>query len=176
MTEMSKEYASALYDLSMDLHAENETLSALKLVQQTLSETPDAVAVLCSPAIPKKNRLALIEQTWGERVPEHVLSYLCVLCGRGAFRSFNRSVEDFEALHMAAQKICTAVVTSAQPLSGDELTRLRNGLEKKLGRKITLVCRTDASLLGGLVVNVDGKVMDGSLKHRLHEIKEVMKK
>ena len=152
MTEMSKEYASALYDLSMDLHAENETLSALKLVQQTLSETPDAVAVLCSPAIPKKDRLALIEQTWGDRVP------------------------DFEALHMAAQKICTAVVTSAQPLSGDELTRLRIGLEKKLGRKITLVCRTDASLLGGLVVNVDGKVMDGSLKHRLHEIKEVMKK
>jgi len=32
----------------------------------------------------------------------------------------------------------------------------------------------DESLLGGLVVTLDGKVMDGSLKHRLNEVREVM--
>ena len=35
-------------------------------------------------------------------------------------------------------------------------------------------CSVDEALLGGLVIRVDGRVIDGSLKHRLHEIKEVM--
>ena len=59
-------------------------------------------------------------------------------------------------------------------LSEEEKTELKNKLEKRLGRTICLECAIDETLLGGLVVQVDGKVIDGSLKHRLHEIKEVM--
>ena len=47
-------------------------------------------------------------------------------------------------------------------------------LTKKLGRTIRLECTVDPSLLGGMVVRVDGKVIDGSLKHKLQQIKEVM--
>ena len=47
-------------------------------------------------------------------------------------------------------------------------------LEKKLGRTIRLTCEMDATLLGGMIVHVDGKVIDGSLRHKLQQIKEVM--
>ena len=67
-------------------------------------------------------------------------------------------------------------MTSAVELTEAEKAALTEKLGKKLGRTIHLECSVDPSLLGGLVVNVDGKVIDGSLKHKLQEIKEVMTK
>ena len=65
-------------------------------------------------------------------------------------------------------------MSSAVALTEREKTELKEKLEKRLGRTIRLECAIDPSLLGGLLVQVDGRVIDGSLKHRLHEIKEVM--
>ena len=42
------------------------------------------------------------------------------------------------------------------------------------GRTVVLDCAVDDTLLGGITVELDGKVLDGSLRHRLHEVKEVM--
>ena len=174
MTETSKEYASALFDLAVDSRTEEATRAALHQVRDTLEGIPDALATLASPAIPKKERLALLEKAWDGAIPEHVAGFLQVLCAHGHIRELSDCVAAFDDLLDTARKLSTATVVSAVELTDDEKEKLRTALEKRLGRTIRLDCTVDASLLGGLVVTVDGKVMDGSLKHRLHEIKEVM--
>ena len=174
MTETSKEYASALFELAVDGRFEDETRQALHEVRDVLCGTPDALATLASPAIPKKERLNLIEQVWGDKLPEHVMGFLQVLCGHGHIRELESCVAAFDDLLDTARKLSTATVVSAVALTDEEKAKLQKQLEKRLNRTVRLDCSVDASLLGGLIVTVDGKVMDGSLKHRLHEIKEVM--
>ena len=174
MTETSKEYASALFDLAVDNHAEDEITASLHQVRDTLCAIPGALETLASPAIPKKERLALLEQAWGNAIPEHVMGFLQVLCAHGHIRELSDCVAAFDDLLDTARKLSTATVVSAVALTDPEKDKLQTQLEKRLGRTIRLECSVDASLLGGMIVTVDGKVMDGSLKHRLHEIKEVM--
>lgn len=174
MTETSKEYASALFDLAVDSHMEDATQKALHQVRDILVSIPDALATLASPAIPKKERLALLENAWGETLPGYVAGFLQVLCAHGHIPELSDCVAAFDDLLDTARKLSTATVVSAVELTESEKKRLQETLEKRLGRTIRLDCSVDASLLGGMVVTVDGKVMDGSLKHRLHEIKEVM--
>lgn len=174
MTETSKEYASALFDLAVDSHLEDLTVKALHEVRDALCGTPDALATLASPAIPKKERLGILEQVWGESLPGHVMGFLQVLCDHGHIRELSDCVEAFDDLLDTARKLSTARVISAVALTDSEKDKLQEQLEKRLGRTIRMECSVDASLLGGLIVEVDGRVMDGSLKHRLHEIKEVM--
>ena len=174
MTETSKEYASALFDLAVDSRMEDETQKALHQVRDTLAGIPDALATLASPAIPKKERLALLEKAWDGAIPEHVMGFLQVLCAHGHIRELGDCVAAFDDLLDTARKLSTASVVSAVELTDDEKAKLQKSLEKRLGRTIRLECAVDASLLGGMIVTVDGKVMDGSLKHKLHEIKEVM--
>ena len=54
----------------------------------------------------------------------------------------------------------------------------KKALEKKLNKicssRIVAEYRVDANLVGGLLVDFDGKVIDGSLKHRLQQVKEVI--
>ena len=59
-------------------------------------------------------------------------------------------------------------------LSPEQKTALRLKLEKQSGRNVLLECSTDSTLLGGIVVEMDGKVIDGSVRTRLQDIKEVM--
>lgn len=174
MTKMSNEYADALFSLAMELHAEDATLSALHLVQSTFRSEPQALALLASPSIPKSERLQVLEKAFAEHLPQHVMGYLHVLCSNGHIHAFEDSVKDYEELYNSARKLSTAYVTSAVELSNEEKDQLRIKLEKRFGRTIRLECAVDETLLGGLVVQVDGRVIDGSLKHRLHEIKEVM--
>ena len=66
------------------------------------------------------------------------------------------------------------MVTSAVPLKEAEAVALRAKLEKKLARKVTLQFRVNPELIGGIRVEADGRVIDGIIRNKLDEIKEVM--
>ena len=176
MTEMSKSYADALFSLALETNTVFETLMTLKEIRDGLYATEGALDLLASPSIPKDERCAVLEKAFGEVNPEHVLSFVGVLVQHGHIRELNDCVEAYTALHDEHARLSTAYVTSAVELTADEKAKLTEKLGQKLGRTIHLECAVDPSLLGGLVVNVDGKVIDGSLKHKLQEIKEVMTK
>ena len=115
-----------------------------------------------------------IEQAFGGRVPERVLCYLMLLCEKGRMDSFMRSVDEYNALYDASERISDVKVTSAVPLTEAEKQKLERKLEAVLGGTVNAAYAVDESLLGGLMVEADGKIMDGSLRRRLREIKDVM--
>ena len=47
-------------------------------------------------------------------------------------------------------------------------------MENRIGHRVTLQCSVDPALIGGVRVEVDGKVIDGSIRNKLEQIKEVM--
>ena len=176
MTEMSKSYADALFSLALETNTVFETLMTLKAMRDGLYATEGALDLLASPSIPKDERCAVLEKAFGDVQPEHVMSFVGVLVQHGHIRELNDCVEAYTALHDEHARLSTAYVTSAVELTEGEKAKLIEKLSQKLGRTIHLECAVDPSLLGGLIVNVDGKVIDGSLRNKLQEIKEVMTK
>ncbi len=176
MTDTSKSYADALFSLALETNTVYETLIALKEMRDGLYATEGALDLLASPSIPKDERCAVLEKAFGDVQPEHVMSFVGVLVQHGHIRELNDCVEAYTALHDEHARLSTAYVTSAVELTKGEKAELTEKLSRKFQRTIHLECAVDPSLLGGLVVQVDGKVIDGSLKHKLQEIKEVMTK
>ena len=174
MTDTSKSYADALFSLALETNTVVETLMTLKELRDGLYATEGAIDLLASPSIPKDERCAVLEKAFGDVQPAHVLSFVGVLVQHGHIRELNDCLEAYTQLHDEHSKLSTAYVTSAVALTDGEKDKLIEKLSRKFGRTIHLECAVDPSLLGGLVVQVDGKVIDGSLKHRLQEIKEVM--
>ena len=174
MTDTSKSYADALFSLALETGTVFETLIALKEMRDGIYATEGALDLLASPSIPKDERCAVLEKAFGDVQPEHVMSFVGVLVQHGYIRELNDCVEAYTALHDEYSRLSTAYVTSAVDLTKGEMAELIEKLSRKFNRTIHLECAVDPSLLGGLVVQVDGKVIDGSLKHKLHEIKEVM--
>ena len=71
-------------------------------------------------------------------------------------------------------KTVTAEVYSAVPLSEDQKQKLCNKLKKITKKTVVLDCKIDETLIGGVTVKVDGTIIDGSVKRRLDDIKEVI--
>lgn len=174
MNEISKEYGTALFALACEENAKHEYASALRTVKELLDESPEYKELISSPAIPLSDRLAVIEQAFSKTVPEHVLSYLQLICEKGRFSCFNESVEQYNALLDASEQISAAKITSAIELTNEEKEKLVSKLESRYHCRISAEYYIDDAMLGGLIVELDGKILDGSLRQRLREVKEVM--
>lgn len=183
MTDISREYSEALFALAYESGRGQEYADALTMIRGLLLENPDYVELLASPSIPMDERRNAVDAAFsGDEanaddnvVMDNIASFLKLLCERGHVRDIFDIIDDYQALYKSASGVETAYVTSAVELSESEKKALCDKLEAKLGRRIELKTSVDASLIGGLIVRVDGKIMDGSIKNRLSEIKELIK-
>ena len=86
------------------------------------------------------------------------------------------AAEEYFALLDAFRRRSNAKVISAVELSDEEKSKIKAKLESIYKGEVNLEYSVDGSILGGLIVEINGKIMDGSLRHRLHEVKEVISK
>ena len=174
MTTTSREYAEALFELAVQADQTKETSDGLETVVSALMQTPEYRALLASPAIGKADRLAALDEAFRGKIPDVLLGILRMMVSRGHVSALTGMARDYDELARGYRGESIAVVTSAVPLKEAETVALRAKLEKKLGRKVTLQCREDPDLIGGIRVEVDGRIIDGSIRNKLEEIKEVM--
>lgn len=81
----------------------------------------------------------------------------------------------FDVYYREAKQIAAVEVVSAYPLSAEQEIQLKNALQLKLDKKIELSLRVDASILGGVILTVGDRVLDGSLKRRLRELHQQLR-
>ena len=174
MTTTSREYAEALFELAVQGNETKETSEGLETVVSALLQTPDYRAMLASPAISKEERLNALDSAFRGKIPDILLAILRMMISRGHVSALNGMARDYEELARGYRGESVAVVTSAAPLKEAETVALRAKLEKKLSKTVIMQFRVDPELIGGIRVEVDGRVIDGSIRNKLDEIKEVM--
>jgi F-type H+-transporting ATPase subunit delta len=171
MMKDSDLYGQSLYDLASSENLADEILCQMQTVRQLFTENPDYVRLLTEPSIPKKQRLALLDEAFGSDMQPYLLNFLKILVENGMVRDFGGCCRRYTALYNADRGIAQAEVTSAVPLSGQQLERLRAKLEEISGKKIQLQPKVDPSVLGGLRVSLEGKLLDGTVKGRLDDLR-----
>ena len=174
MHEVGKEYGAALFLLACETGEQAAYADALQTVSELFSENPDYPAFLASPAILQSRRLDAIEAAFADRLPAHVVSFLKLLCEKGRMGCFDAAVREYRALYNASLHVFEAQVTCASALTDGEKERLKARLESIYGGQVQMAYTVDPTLLGGLIVEIDGNIMDGSLRRRLRDVKEVM--
>ncbi len=171
-----KEYAQALYALACEENIKEEIMQEIAFVGNVFEENPDYLKLLSSPSIEISERLSLLESAFKEAVHEYVLSFLKLLCEKGHIIFYKECATEFEKLVAFSNKISKAKVTSAVELTDEEKEALLEKLEIRCGHTVELEYSVDSTILGGMVIEEDGKIIDASLKRRLSEVKDVMAK
>lgn len=174
MTDISKEYGTALFMLACEEGKQKEYSEVLTCICSAIAESPEYIELLSSPSIPLRERLQVIDDAFSDMAPEYVVSYMKLLCEKGRITCFSESVEHYGQLLNASEHISNARVTSAVGLTDEEKRKLTEKLEAMNKGKVHAEYFVDADILGGLIVEVDGKILDGSLRQRLYDVKEVM--
>lgn len=176
MSDMNKEYAEALFTLACAENSAEEYAGALSIVAEAMRESPEYIDFLICPAIPVSERQDALEDAFSGRIPDHVLHFMQLLCEKGRIRLLDGCIREYRKLLDAFRHITIAKVTSAVELTASEKERIAAKLEKITGKNVTLECYTDPSVMGGVLIETEGRIIDGSLRRNLQEVKDVITK
>ncbi len=174
MERISRDYAVALFDVAKEKAEEETVYLDMKKVNAVFSEFPEYAEMLSAPSIALPKRLNAVNDAFGESVCEEVLSFIGILCKNNKIKTFSDCFKEFEDLYSTDTKTVSAEVFSVVPLSEEQKVKLCKKLEKITGKTVVLDCKIDEKLIGGVTVKVDGRIIDGSVKRRLDDIKEVI--
>jgi F-type H+-transporting ATPase subunit delta len=73
----------------------------------------------------------------------------------------------YESLRNDAEKVVSAEVTSAYPMSEAQINDVTAVLEKKHGKKVKVSVVVDPALIGGVSIAIGDEVMDASVRGKL---------
>ena len=174
MRQTDREYAEALFSLCVEEDLCDQALADMKTVREIILENPEYPLLLASPAIPLSQRLAAIDEAFDKKICEYCVYFLKLLCEKGRIPVLLNSIREFEELCTAHQNKVEATITSAVEMTEEQKTALLEKLEKANNKNIVPTYKVDPAIMGGLLVEMDGRVYDGTLKSRLRDVKEVM--
>ena len=174
MTATGNNYAEALFMLAREENSVDEFYNGLKLAEEVLKENSDYLQFLATPSIPKSERTASLAAAFEGKVNPHILSFLQLMCEQGKAEQFFDSASEFYRLREWASGTVEAVVKTTVELTDTQKKELVKSLEKRTGKKVTLKCIIDNALLGGISVELDGELLDGSVKNNLKRVREVI--
>ncbi len=175
MKEAVKEYSRALMDLAAEEGVSDTLLYETRLVGRMFSENPSYARLLSDPNIPKGERVGLIGDAFKGGFHPYLTSFLKMLTERGYARHIPSLMEEYERLYCEAYGIVTATAVSAVPLTEEQKRRLSDKVSAITGKMVSLHCRVDPALIGGISLSVENTLFEGSVKAKLNELRASLK-
>jgi len=168
-------YAAALLQLAREEESLDLVDEELKLVSQTLSNHLKLKETLASQISIEKKQ-ALINEIFQGRLSKTTLGFLSLLLTAGKINLLPEIVAAYTGLLQAVENKVIAEVTTAVPVTGELLSKLEAKLAEITGKRVSLRQKVDPTIIGGLVIRVDGKLIDASVKGQLSKLQEGMVK
>ncbi len=170
MTEIARTYGAALYELCRDEGLGGELFSQLQTTVKLFREEPDYLRLLSLPSVPKKERCAVLDESFGGKVHEYLLSFMKLLVERGAVGEIFGCEETYRKRYYEDNGILEVTAVAAVPPEEEQREKLEKKLAEKTGKTVRLSVRVDPGVLGGLRLELDGKRFDGTVKRRLEDL------
>ncbi len=175
MTPTMQHYGEALFGLAWDANQGEEILQELEELCRAFAENPDYIRLLDDPALEKSERTGLLDACLRGKLQPYTLNFLKILCEKGMMHILPGCTEAYRSCWYEKNGITVAKVWSAVALSEDQQQALCAALAQRTGKQILLQTTLDPACMGGLRVEVEGKLLDGTLRTRLSELRMTLK-
>lgn len=176
VSEVAERYAAALFDLAKDASALDAVKADLDSLADSIQQSEDLARLVRSPLISDREQAAAIVAL-ADKAGMQALTrnFLGTLAQNGRLFSLEGVAKGFAKLLSDHRGEVVVEVSSAQALTDAQQKQLKSELSKLLGKDVEIDEKVDAELLGGLVVRVGSRMVDGSLKTKLQKIELAMK-
>jgi F-type H+-transporting ATPase subunit delta len=174
---VSGRYASALFALALERRETAPVAEALARFEGMIAESADLQRLVRSPVFSADEQVkalsALLETA---DITGIAANFIRLVAAKRRLFAIREMIADYGKLYDRFRGVTRALVTSAAPLSGENVAALKESLRAiSGGQEVDLNVKLDASIIGGLIVQVGSRMVDGSLKTKLNAIRTRMK-
>ena len=173
MKSASLQYANALADIALAQGAAAPVMQQLGDFAAAYASSPELRNFLASPAVSKAEKRGVAEKLSSRLGASKIVrNFLFVVIDHRRTHELPGIFQSFQQVVRERQGIAEAEIFSPMALNDTQKKEMTQVLEKLTGKKVQAKFSLDAKLLGGVLVRVGDTIYDGSLRHRLDEMRE----
>lgn len=166
----ARRYAQAAHQIAREDGTDQAWLDGLRAMSALFGD-PAATAFFINSRVPPEQKVQLVEKALAGADPK-VLNLALLLLRRRRTQLGPQIAAAFEELLDKDKGISHAFMTSAVPLTSEEIEDVKKKLGELTRGEVTLNTSVDETILGGLVVRIGDRLIDGSTRGRLVALKE----
>lgn len=165
-----RRYAQAIFEIARETNELDRWLSDLQLIATLVGDT-EIKAFLESPKLHFKEKESLLTERL-EGINPLALNLVMLLVHRGRLHLASEIAAEYHRRLDNEQGIEHAEVSTAVPLDDEETRKVAARLGSIIGKKVVIETQINPAIIGGIVVKVGGKSLDGSTKAKLETLKK----
>lgn len=169
---VASRYAEALFEVGEESNSTTKLYEELNAVVDIMKSDKDFYNVLKSPLVPKGDKKNIIENVFNNRIDNNLKNFFKILIDKDRMTSIFIIQKTFKDLLNEKNNVIEGEAVSAIPMSKEEIKQLETNLSSKYNKNVTLENIVDKTILGGILVRLGNKEIDGTVKTRLENLKE----
>lgn len=173
-SEITGASARALFDLANAVDAVDAADVALRTIVETVRGNVELRDALADPALPADKKRAIMSELFAGAGSPEAVAVASSVVERGHAAQLGDVLAAYGKIAEAERGIVVAEVTTAVPMADDTRASMVQKLSAALGRPVSLREKVDASIIGGVRINVGGRVLDGSLSSQLDAMRSAL--
>ena len=174
MSARTDAYAQAMFLVAKAEGVLSTVEDELFRVARTLEANEQLRAALSDQSLPVDLRQGIVEDLLSGKASTLTTNLVGFVVGTGRGKDLPAIIDALVTRAAADRSQAVAEVRSAINLDGDQQARLATALGHATGKTVSIKVIVDPSILGGIIARVGDTVIDGSVRHRLEQLKETL--
>lgn len=169
ITTIARPYAEAIFSLASEDSKLGEWSTMLAYASAVVADD-NMIRMIGNNSVTKDQLTSLFLDVCGNKLSDQGKNMIKVLIENRRLAVLPEIAKQFDTLKAEAEKTIEAEVVSAFEINKDQQKQIADKLKKRLGREVTLTCRVDNTLLGGVLIKAGDLVIDGSAIGQIHKL------
>ena len=169
---IAKRYASAIYDIAESSDKIGEIREALNILAENYNEDEEFKVFLLDPSIKYDEKVKYLHKSF-DFISEDAFKIINYLVKKGRVSLAEKIKDSYLKIYYEKNNKVLVNATFTKELSDNQREALMKKLEEKYKKKIVLNLSVDEELIGGGIIKIGNKVIDGSIKSQIENIKKI---
>jgi F-type H+-transporting ATPase subunit delta len=172
----AKQYAEALFNVSVQSSSEKAVRSSLRMVNDAIKASPEFRAFLFSKRITEIQKASAVKEAFGVNCHPIVSEFIGLVTDQNLVKLFSLIEKSYIKIFEHKLNFLFVIAHVSSELSERESEELKESLESVLGKSMDLSVKTDPNLIGGIKLRVGNKFMDASIQSQLENMRQSLLK
>lgn len=171
---IASRYANALIDLAVERGIARELYTQSQVLTSVMANDPDFYRLLADLSFPTKQKMAALEKALAHQVNPLLLDLINLMLKKHRTSYIYTALLLFQERYREQHNILEVIVESAKPLLDKELARIKEHITARYKATIDVRNVVKPELLGGIVLLVDGNMLDLSVAGELKNVRKAL--
>lgn len=168
---VSKTYGEALFETAMDNRKAEEMLKEIRMVNALLEENPNFDKLMKHPGVPKLEKVQLVETVFQGNVSDELSGFLKIVVEKERYKDLQDIFHYYIDRMKEIDGVGVAYVTTAMELTQPQKESVQAKiLDTTSYKTLEMHYQTDSSLIGGMVIRINDRVVDSSVRTKLNDL------